>query len=100
MSPGIGAGDRDIVVSTCHARQSQEFPILGARFKGDKYYTLVAWLRTAFRGRLILRGCVRCLRECSSWAGYRLPSIYRQAPVVSKSKRADARLARIRTLTC
>jgi hypothetical protein len=28
-------------------------PRLGARFKGDKYYTLVAWLRTPFGGRLL-----------------------------------------------
>ena len=41
----------------------QEFPILGARFKGDKYNTLVAWLRTPFRGRLLRRSCVRKIQS-------------------------------------
>jgi hypothetical protein len=37
---------------------------LGARFKGDKYYTLVAWLRTPFGGRLLFRrSCVRKIQS-------------------------------------
>src|SRR4029077_15944929 len=43
--------------------RKQEFPILGARLKGDKYYTLVAKLRTAFRGWLLRRICVRKIQS-------------------------------------
>jgi hypothetical protein len=47
---------------TLKQSRKQEFSILGARFKGDKYNTLVAWLRTPFRGRL-LRSCVRKIQS-------------------------------------